>query len=185
MNGKLFLIVVINFVLFTAALNAQTIYDSYSGFTVPSDPVLPAAEVHPSLWFNSSQITELKNKKNINTYLTNSWNGIQADIKKYNSKTASSQSINERPRMAKILAFAWIMSGDTTARRKSIEALLTAYDNVPRTETANDFDNDYDEIYRATWLQNYCEAYDWVFSELTPGQNSLIRKKITDEVILL
>jgi hypothetical protein len=77
------------------------------------------------------------------------------------------------------------MNNDATAKSKAIEALMIAYDNVPRTTTAADFDGSYDEIYRATWLQNYCEAYDWIQTQLTPTQDSTIRSKILTEIRIL
>lgn len=166
-------------------VKAQSLYDTYSGFTVPVNPVLPAAETHPSLWFNKTGIEELKNKKNTDAYALKVWNYIQTDFKKFSGKSAASLDFNDRPKMAKSCAFAWIISGDTLGKRKAIEALLLAYDNVPRTASAAYFDDDYDEIYRATWLQNYCEAYDWVYSELSTAQNTTIRNKIIGEIKLL
>ena len=160
-------------------------YDTYSGFTVPTNPVLPAVETHPSLWFKQSEVAALKSKKDNDSYALKIWSAIQSDITKYSTKTPASQSINERPRMAKILAFGWQMNGDTAVRNKAIETLMLAYDNVPRTETTADFSGDYDEIYRATWLQNYCDAYDWLFNSLTPAQNSAIRNKLIRETQIL
>lgn len=180
-NLKILLI----FTVISTANYAQSIYDSYTGFTVPVTPVLPAAETHPSLWFKQSEIQNVINKKEADSYTKTIWTAIQADIKKYSTKTPASQNINERPRMAKILAFGWIVNADTAVRRKAIETLMLAYDNVPRTETATDFDDDYDEIYRATWLQNYCEAYDWLYTSLTAEQNSIIRNKLIQETKIL
>lgn len=181
---KLYYSLLIIIFLGTSAF-AQAIYESYSGFTVPVTPVLPSAESHPSLWFKQSDITALIIKKDADAYTQKVWTAIQSDIKKYSTKTASQQNINERPRMAKILAFGWIVNADTALRRKAIEALMLAYDNVPRTETTADFSNDYDEIYRATWLQNYCEAYDWLYTSLTTEQNTIIRNKLIQETRIL
>jgi hypothetical protein len=164
---------------------SQTIYESYDGFTVPTTPVLPVQEVHPSIWFKSSQIPEIKNKKNIDTYANNIWSYVNTLIFSYLTKTPSQQGTSTRPMMAKIMAFAWLINGDTTARRKAIECLMIAYNNVPRTAISSSFSGEYDEIYRATWLQNYCAAYDWVQPQLTQMQNDTIRKKLIEEVLLL
>lgn len=174
------------FTLFiNAGAAAQNLYDTYSGFAVPVQPVLPEREVHPSLWFSQTQINDLRNKRNSDAYALNLWNSIVSDINSFKTKTASAQNYNDRPRMAKYCAFAWIMNGDTLARRKAVDALLLAWDNVPRTANKGDFDGDFDEIYRATWLQNYCAAYDWIFDQLTGEQNAAIRNKISEEILLL
>lgn len=164
---------------------AQGIYDTYSGFTVPVNPVLPQQEIHPSLWFNSSAVDSVRNKKNSNSYSASVWNSVQSLINTFKSYTPASTNINIRPKMAKILGLNWVLYGDTTSRRKAIECLMIAYDNVPRTATTANFGGDYDEIYRATWLQNYCSAYDWIQNQLTPEQDSTIRAKIIAEVLLL
>ncbi|MGE5497151.1 MAG: heparinase II/III family protein [Syntrophothermus sp.] len=174
------------FTLFiNAGTAAQSLYDSYSGFAVPVQAFLPEKEVHPALWFSERQINDLRNKKDADAYALSIWNSIITDINSFKTKTASTQDFNDRPRMAKYCAFAWIMTGDTLSRRKAIDALLLAWDNVPRTANKSDFDGDYDEIYRATWLQNYCAAYDWVFDQLTEAQNTAIRNKIAEEILLL
>lgn len=175
------------FILFFLPQKAagQGIYDSYTGFTVPVTPVLPQQEVHPSLWFSAQAVDSVRNKKTANSYSASVWNTIQQLISTYKNYTPASTNINVRPKMAKILGLNWVLYGDTTSRRKAIETLLIAYDNVPRTATTANFGGDYDEIYRATWLQNYCSAYDWVQNQLTPQQDSIIRAKLIEEVLLL
>jgi flagellar hook assembly protein FlgD len=170
---------------YCAIISAQINYDDYSGFTVPTTPVLPAAEVHPSLWFNTQQITVVKNKKNLGGYAAQIWSYVSNNINKYKGLTVSKTDESDRPILAKTLAFAWMMNNDSVARDSAISALMIAYDNVPRTATSSNFDGNYDEIYRATWLQNYCAAYDWVENNLTASQNTTIRNKIIAEVLLL
>ena len=165
--------------------SAQSIYDGYDGFTVSTTPVLPGAEVHPTLWFTADGVAAIKSKKDISAYGSTIWNTITSNVNTYKTRTASSQTTSHRPRMAKYCAFGWIMNGDTTARDKAIEALLVAFDNVPRTASSVNFGDTYDEIYRATWLQNYCVAYDWVRDQLTDDQDSTIRAKLLWETALL
>ncbi len=160
-------------------------YDTYTGFVVPTTAVLPSAEKHPSLWFTTDKITDLYAKRNASTYTQAIWARYTSDLSGYKKVEAAATDENDRPRMAKLEAFAWVISGDTAGRRKAIECLMIAYDNVPRTATTADFGDAYDEIYRATWLQNYCDAYDWMQSQLTPEQDSTIRSKIIAEVLLL
>ena len=164
---------------------AQSMYETYDGFTVSTVPALPLNESHPSLWFTSGEIPAIKAKKDASSYALTLWNGIASNVNSYKTKTASTQSTSNRPRMAKYCAFGWAMNADTVARAKAIEALLIAFDNVPRTASSANFGGSNDEIYRATWMQNYCAAYDWVQTELTAEQDSIIRSKLLWETTLL
>jgi hypothetical protein len=171
--------------LLSEHLITQSIYETYSGFTVPEVIVLPSSEVHPSLWFRESDLEYIRNLRNKDTYANNVWKRISSTINNYKSKSVALTGPGERSIMAKVLAFAWIIDGDTLAKRKAIEALMMAYDNVPRTSNPLDFEGEYDEIYRASWLQNFCAAYDWIQPQLTSEQDSVIRRKLIEEVILL
>ena len=170
---------------FVSSVLGQTKYDTYTGFTVPTNAVLPASEVHPTLFFNASQAAAIKNKKTADAYSTYLWNRVDSIITYFKSKDPATQGINKQPMMAKVLAFNYILNGDTASLSRAITCLMTAYTGVPRTANTADFDGNYDEIYRATWLQNYCEAYDWVKSKLTTAQDSTIRGLIAAETVLL
>jgi len=145
------------------------------GFTVSTDPILPAQETHPSLYFHSEDVIQLQNRKTDPAY-SFYWNDIQSDVSQYRYVDPAYQDENDRPKLAKTMAFWWIMEQDTLAGDKAIDALLLAFDGVPQTG-----DKPYDEIYRATWLQNYCAAYDWIYDQLSTEQDSIIRAKIAGE----
>lgn len=165
--------------LFPALLWAQhPKYDTYDGFAVDATPALPANEVHPSLYFTSSDIPVLRARKTETSsrYYT-LWLRFRADALKYITKNATDLDENDRPRAAKTLAFWWLVEEDEQALQKAIEMLLLAWEGVPRTG-----EKPYDEIYRATWLQNYAAAYDWVFDRLNAEQNTEIRRRIAGEV---
>ncbi len=168
---------------------AQTKYETYNGFEVDTTPVLPAIEVHPSLYFRAEDVPALRAKKPTpqTPDLSLQWSIIRGDANGFVDDDPAAKSVNDRPRMAKTLAFWWVMEEDEAALAKAIETLLLAYDNVPRTATSKDveFSGDVDEIYRATWLQNYCEAYDWVQDRLTSAEDSTIRALIAEEAQLL
>lgn len=152
-------------------------YDTYTGFSVDTTPSLPILESHPSLYFTSAEIPQLRARKEDQSsryYVL--WQRFRSDALKYIDDDMSALDENDRPRAAKTLAFWWLIEQDSVALEKSIEALLVAYDGVPQTG-----EKPYDEIYRATWLQNYAAAYDWVFHHLTPDQNASIRQLIADE----
>lgn len=152
-------------------------YDTYTGFETDITPVLPAVEQHPSLYFSDDLIPELrlrKNDQNSSYYVL--WQRFAADARRYRERDPSTLDENDRPLAAKTLAFWWLIEEDSTALQTAIEALLVAYDGVPQTG-----EKPYDEIYRATWLQNYAAAYDWVFNQLTSDQNDEIRRRIAEE----
>jgi Heparinase II/III-like protein/FlgD Ig-like domain len=165
-----------------AELCGQSIYDTYSGFTVPTTAVLPAAEIHPSLFFAAADVPALKTRAGATAYAS-IWSRITSNISKFEAKTVSSSDENDRPKIAKYCAFAWLVNSDATAKQKAIDALMTAYDYYG-ADSIN-FDKPYDEIYRGTWIQNYCEAYDWMRAQLTAQQDSSIRAKLTNEARIL
>lgn len=155
-------------------LQAQK-YDNYTGWAVRTDPVLPERESHPSLYFHSDEVEALR-LRSVHSDYANLWQRIQQDAQFFRTRAPEKLNANDRPRMAKTLAFWALMQNDSLALQKSIAALLLAYDGVPKSGAG-----DFDEIYRATWLQNYCAAYDWVHDRLTATQDSTIRAHLAEE----
>lgn len=164
-----------------AAAHAQ-LYDTYTGFTVDTTPVLPDEEVHPSLHFDSLGAVALKARiaKTYDDTYGPTWFRIRTEALGFLGDDAAEEDENDRPRMAKTLAFWWIMMQDTTALRGAVDALMLAYEGVPQTDQ-----KPYDEIYRATWIQNYSAAYDWVYNELTPEEDAEIRGRLASEAQFL
>ncbi|WP_412061779.1 heparinase II/III family protein [Rubrivirga sp. IMCC45206] len=163
---------------------AQSQYDTYTGWAVSTDPVLPAAEAHPQLWFGADDLDALRAKWDDPAYAEVRAR-VQADVNRYRSRNPEATDPGDRAQMAKALAFAWIVDGDIVARVKGYQALLLAYQNVPREATSAAFGGEYDEIYRATWLQNFCAAYDWLHSELTADDEATVRAALAEEAALL
>ena len=156
-------------------------YDTYTGFEVDETPVLPEVEQHPSLYFSEDFVGTLRERKadTESRYYT-LWHRFRGDALKYRGKDMSTLDENDRPRAAKTLAFWWLIEEDQEALAGAIEALILAFEGVPQTG-----EKPYDEIYRATWLQNYAAAYDWVFRELDSTQNEEIRRRLADETVYL
>ena len=170
--------------LLTALLSlpalAQTTYDTYTGWAVPTEPVLPASESHPQLWFDADGLEAMRAKWNDPAY-ADVVARVRADISDYKRRNASSTDPGDRSQMAKALAFAWIMDQDDVAFVKGIQALAIAYQNVPRDASTASFSGDNDEIYRATWLQNFCDAYDWLQPSLSAENDAAIRAALAEE----
>lgn len=172
----------------------QRRYETYTGFAVPTTVALPAAEVHPSLFFRAEDLgdatTGLRGRRErartgAGSMLTADWTQLDKDQAAFKSRSASSTSINERPRYAKSLAFRWLIANDSVARNRAIAALTTMYEGVPQAHVAASFERPYMPIFRATWLQNYCAAYDWLHNALTPAQRDTVRARIGREAELL
>ncbi len=163
-------------------------YESYSGFTVAETPVLPSREIHPQIWFGKGESAGIFQRRNADGYSKRLWQGIEAKIANY--KELPFPAIPAKPgkdleryygtmsKSVRYLAFAWVMTADETARDKAIVGLLRAFDGPIYTLDPREKDNGVDEIYIATWLQNYCAAYDWVYEQLTPDQNQEIRNRL-------
>ena len=152
-------------------------YDTYTGFSVDTTPILPVQERHPSLYFGADFVDDLRARKSdSSSRYYELWVKFRADALRYIDDDMATLDENHRPRAAKSLAFWWLIEQDADAARKAIEALLLAFDGVPQTGQ-----KPYDEIYRATWLQNYAAAYDWMYDQLTPDQDTAIRQRIAEE----
>ena len=178
--------IALGFALLVLALPAQAQgqYETYTGWTVSTTPVLPASEAHPQLWFGADDLDALRAKWTDPAY-ADVVARVRDDIATYKRRDAGSTDPGDRAQMAKALAFAWIIEGDLVARVKGYEALLLAYENVPREATREAFGGEYDEIYRATWLQNFCAAYDWLYGVLSPEDEATIRAALAEETALL
>jgi len=164
--------------------SAQNPYETYTGFTVPTEAVLPDSEVHPSLWFSAGELATIRARWQDPAY-AELVDEIKRDIRDFKNRNPESTEPGERARMAKTLAFAWLMENDVVALVKALATLDVAYDNVPQTYGSGVFDGEYDEIYRATWLQNYCAAYDWLYDQLGPELEAELRAKLVAEAQLL
>ncbi|MEM6326994.1 MAG: heparinase II/III family protein [Bacteroidota bacterium] len=164
--------------------SAQSQYETYTGWAVDPTPVLPDTEAHPQLWFGADDLDAIRAKWDDPAYAEVRAR-VQADINRYRSRNPASTDPGDRSQMAKALAFAWIVDGDIVARVRGYEALLLAYQNVPREATEAAFDGENGAIYRATWLQNFSAAYDWLHGVLSPEDDATIRAALAEETALL
>ncbi len=169
-------------------------YESFSGFTIPADPVLPAKEVHPSLWFREGDLPALRARA-ADPFLRTRLAEVEAraplggelpPAPKFSDKIETVHKYYGTMSMAaRAHAFLAIYSTDPTAqaahRTRAIELLRRAYDGPIFQLNSNDKGSAVDEIYRGSWLQNYAHAYDCIQPLLSPAVDQEIRARLTLE----
>lgn len=172
-----------------SAAYAQRSYEVYTGFALPENVALPAAEEHPSLYFRTSELGEVRARRNRaraagGTLLTPEWNALDTEQNAFKKQAVPSEP-DDRARYAKSLAFRWQVANDVVARDLAVAALVRLYEGVPQTGTPEAFASPQAAFNRATWLQNYCAAYDWLASVLTDAQRDTVRVRLGREADLL
>ncbi|WP_179232779.1 PKD domain-containing protein [Paenibacillus rigui] len=159
-----------------------------------SDPAvllgaLPKMEAHPSLWFTADKLPEYQARRLVKgSYYEQLWMQLNTTIDStYGQLDYADPKLheNDRSRGAKLLAFAYMMVKDdpqTSDERKhrllrqAIAAITHMYTGTVAERTKDDGD-----IYWATYLQNYAEAYDWLYSELSAGEEQEARGRLKKE----
>ncbi|HEX7632302.1 MAG TPA: hypothetical protein VF388_09220, partial [Lacunisphaera sp.] len=60
------------------------LYEGYTGFALPAEPVLPAHEVHPSLWFKAADLPALQASLSADDFARTRWAALAklADLQK-------------------------------------------------------------------------------------------------------
>ena len=158
-------------------------YTSYNGMVVPTKPILPAKEIHPSLYFTAEQLTAIRARVQAGGYYAQLWDIIQNEVSTLHALAPEKTDYSQRPWMAKVLAFHYLMTGEKKSRDVAIKALMMAFDGIPyegiKKEDLSSLK--IGDIYRGTWIQNYSESYDWLYNDLTPEQNKTIREKLARE----
>lgn len=169
-------------------------YEGYTGFALPAEPVLPAHEVHPSLWFRAGGIPALKARLTTDEFSRTRWAAIlrHADLASPPPPAPAASDPTERihryygsmSMAARAHALAALLLDGPAAgphRRRAIDLLLRAYDGPIFELDANIKGSPVDEIYRGSWLQNYAAAYDCLQSQLTPAEDAAIRARLARE----
>jgi hypothetical protein len=167
---------------------------TYDGLAVSATPVLPPREVPVSLWFKKEDIPALKAKREDKVgkefwkrvknsrFMIKELPGI---IKKEDSIKDIHEYYGTMSQIAAYNAFAFLMAESSdpdreTYRDVATRALKRSYDG-PVYEFDPRDKNAVDEIYRATWNQNFAAAYDWIKADLTPAEDKMIRPRLIRE----
>ena len=174
------------------------LYDSYTGFAIAAEPVLPARETHPSLWFKASDLPALKASLTADDFARQRWAALQklADLTAKippppaaTGKGDKSEAIHKYYAAASIAARAHglmaLLADDDVSRaahrERAEELLLRAYDGPIFELDSRVQGSAVDEIYRGSWLQNYAHAYDCIQPSLSPETDKLIRARLARE----
>ena len=192
-------------VLFSLSLSALArdkappgFYEAYTGFAIAAEPVLPAHEIHPSMWFSAADIPALKAKLTADAFARSRWAAVlkltdltaalplaptatgPADKSDVIHKYYGAMSIAARAH-----ALVSLLAEDEAVRAahrgRAIELLLRAYDGPIFQLDSKQQGSAVDEIYRGSWLQNYAAAYDCIQPSLAPDVDERIRARLTLE----
>ena len=171
------------------------LYDSYTGFALPAAPVLPAQEIHPSLWFTSADLPALRARFTADDFARSRWAAVQklADPAKPLPPAPTAQDKTEAIHQyygamsmaarahAMLALFADDAGVRAAHRQRAEELLLRAYDGPIFELDARVQGSAVDEIYRGSWLQNYAHAYDCIQTTLAPDVDRQIRARLARE----
>lgn len=170
-------------------------YDNYSGFAIAAEPVLPAHETHPSMWFTTAEIPALKARLTADDFARTRWAAVLklADLgSALPAPPAASDKVETIHKYygalsiaARAHALVALLADDaatrTAQRARAIELLLRAYDGPIFQLDSKVQGSAVDEIYRGSWLQNYGAAYDCIQPSLDRGTDQKIRARLALE----
>lgn len=168
------------------------IYQTYNGFIIPAEAVLPAREIHPSIWFHARDLPGLRQKGDADDFARKLWQRISHDSlltmplpeppKKTDSRAKIQGYYGSMSRIAKLNALMSLLGDEADReqyRARAVAALRRAYDGPiydmdPKNPAV-------DGIYRSTYAQNFAAAYDWVQPSLSPAEDQAIRARLIKE----
>ena len=170
-------------------------YEAYTGFAIAAEPVLPAHETHPSLWFKASEIPALTAKLAADDFMRARFAAVKrladlgAPLPPVPAADDKIETIHKyygaMSIAARAHAFMSLVASDATARTahraRAIELLLRAYDGPIFQLDSKVQGSAVDEIYRGSWLQNYADAYDCIQSSLDRASDEKIRARLALE----
>ncbi|MEZ5278739.1 MAG: heparinase II/III family protein [Opitutaceae bacterium] len=170
-----------------------TFPDTYTGFALPADPVLPEVESHPSLWFGPEDVPGLIAKRDADAHAAMVWDEVAqsefllAPLPEIPSASDGTKTIHKYygtlTQIAAINGFYYQVSPGESGEpflAKAREALLRGYAGPLYELDPIIKGSAVDEIYQAVWAQNFAAAYDWVQPALSPEENKAIRANLAN-----
>lgn len=181
-------------------------WESYSGFKVETEAVLPDKETHPSLWFDEDGLADFEKSLNDDEVIRDYWDKVKnhplltspfpevipenelwvPELASANSKRIH-KYYGEMTQIPLYSGFMIWMTEDPVDKQSYIDrakvALLRAFDGpiYGLDPTGSGVDKSVDEIYRGIWSQSICAAYDFVQPFLTEDEDALIRERLIQE----
>jgi len=167
----------------------STIHDTYTGFELSEQVVLPEAEIHPSLWFRTSEVSSLIEKRTADTYIRSVWEKVASspfllatlpevpDLE--DDKTTIHRYYGDLTQIAFFNAFLYQV-GEVDQKPAYLatakEALLRGYEGPMYEMDPVIKGTAVDEIYQAVWSQSFAAAYDMTQPGLTESEDRQIRE---------
>ena len=170
-------------------------YEAYTGFAISAEPVLPAHETHPSLWFRSADLPALTARLTADDFMRVRFSAVRkladlgAALPPAPVATDKTELIHKyygaMSIAARTHAFLALVSADDATRAAhrahATALLLRAYDGPIFQLDAKIPSSPVDEIYRGSWLQNYAAAYDCIQPSLDRETDEKIRARLVLE----
>ncbi len=181
-------------------------WESYSGFSIDTNAVLPEKETHPSLWFNEAGLASFKRSLDADATIREYWAKVEShdfltspfpvvipenEIRIPELASANNKRIHkyygEMTQIPLYAGFMAWMTDDPELKQRYIDrakaALLRAFDGpiYDLDPTKSGVDKSVDEIYRGIWSQSICAAYDFMQPFLSEDEDAQIRARLIRE----
>ncbi|MEM7561182.1 MAG: hypothetical protein AAF394_18820, partial [Planctomycetota bacterium] len=169
------------------ALELKPFHRSYTGFELPLDVTMPKEEIHPSLWFDDSEIADLWQKKQSDQHAAAFWKEVStsefllAELPPVPTADDDKKVIHKYyGTLTQAAMYNGFMALFETPKKqayltRAIEALERGYAGPLYELDPIIKGSAVDEIYQGIWAQSFAAAYDWVHSKLTEAQDKTIR----------
>lgn len=144
----------------------------WEGITIPTQGVLPDAEVHPSLYTDAAGVATLRARvggevPDPHGHYAMAWGRLVADADEAADAGRVDPADDVKTKAAKATGFAWLVTGEQEYLDAAAANLAAAYDTIVPTDQ-----------YVAQQMTNYALAYDWVAADLSPEQDGEIRAAV-------
>ncbi|MBI1290633.1 hypothetical protein GC173_05255 [bacterium] len=170
-------------------------YDKYNGFAISEEPVLPATETHPSIWFRAADLPTLRARRTADAHAKELWAGVvgspllEGDLPELPPRDSKKDVIHKYygaiPQIAALHGLIYQLSEDPAEKKMHAEkgkaALARCFDGYMYEIDPKPSGSAADEIYQALWMQNAAAAYDWLHERLTPEEDARIRATLVKQ----
>ncbi|MBK1876664.1 heparinase II/III domain-containing protein [Pelagicoccus mobilis] len=170
------------------AIDEREFYHTYDGFALPTEVQMPEKEVHPSLWFDASEVKQVLAKKDADATAKEYWQNLNesefllADLppvpKLEDDKKIVHKYYGTLTQVAAYNGLMYQLSDDAKKKAylaKATEALKRGYAGPLYQLDPIIKGSAVDEIYQGVWAQNFAAAYDWVQPGLSKQDDEIIR----------